>query len=413
MKRGAQIEDILVFLVTIFLILSAFFYFIYFKTGIVPTYHPPEKIGPAEKGVVPTGTFFRYPKEKLPYNFLLKKVFASSKKYKPNKNIETYIYHDYLDLNKIETNVVKFTFQGKNLKNPKDKFYFIYMLYPIDKEWNVSYSNTKYFYLPKGYNWYFLIVSAVNQNEEYDPSPAYVSFATKISPYFKDISLYPKGDKLTLYLSNTTNKNINITNWKIVSSQGIFLIPRGVDYIDPNYKYKEEDIILPPYGKAKIIATTSPLGFSFRINKCFGYFLNLRSDLKKFVDYIPYFCKSFSKNELFNLRKQGYSIKCLDFIKRLSCPPKPLDLEKMISDPKCMKLLENLYTYHGCYYANINSEDFITKNWIIFIPTPTTTIYDTVTSRFKETYKNLYETRYEEIKIYDDKNLLVNSYIYY
>jgi len=413
MKKVGQLEDIIVFLVTIFLILSALVYFLYFKTGVVPVYKPPQKIEPASKGVVPTGTFFKYPEEKLPFNFFLKKTYAESKKLKPNKKIETYIYHDYLDLNNLETNIVKFTFEGKNWENPKDRFYFNYILYPLDKNWKTSYSNTQYFYLPKGYYRYFLIVSAVNQNGEYDPSPAYVSFITKISPYFKDIYLSPRGDKLTLYLNNNTNKEIKITNWKIVSSQGIYSIPQGVNYVDPDYKYKKEDIILPPYGKAKIIATSSPLGFSFRINKCFRYFLNLRKDVEKFVDSAPYYCKYFTREELFNLRKQGYSIKCLDFLSRISCPPKPQDLEKMAGDTKCMNLLDNLYTYKGCYYNNLNSQDFLTKDWIIFIPTPTTTLYVTSTLSYKEVYKNLYETRYEEIRLYDDKNLLVNSYIYY
>jgi len=413
MEKKGQIEDIIVFLVTILLILSALVYFLYFKTGVVPVYKPPKEIEPAQKGIVPKGTFFKYPEEKLPFKFFLKKTYAQSKKLKPNKKIETYIHHDYFDLNNIETNIVKFVFEGKNFENPKERFYFLYILYPLERDWRASYSNTKYFYLPKGYYRYFLIVTAVNKNGEYDPSPAYLSFNTKISRYFKDISISPRGDKFTLYLNNNTNKEINITNWRIVSSQGVYLIPKGVNYVDPDYKYKKEDIILPPYGKAKIIATSSPLGFSFRTNKCFKYFLNLRRDVEKFVDYIPYYCKYFSREELFNLRKQGYSINCLDFLKRISCPPRYKDLEKIVYDSKCMKLIDDLFTYKGCYYNNLNQPDFLTKNWIIFIPTPTTTIYETSTLRFKEIYKNLYQTRYEEIRLYDNKNLLVNTYIYY
>jgi hypothetical protein len=49
------------------------FIFYIFKTGVVPVYKPPQKIEPASKGVVPTGTFFKYPEEKLPFNFFLKK----------------------------------------------------------------------------------------------------------------------------------------------------------------------------------------------------------------------------------------------------------------------------------------------------------------------------------------------------
>jgi hypothetical protein len=85
----------------------------------------------------------------------------------------------------------------------------------------------------------------------------------------------------------------------------------------------------------------------------------------------------------------------------------------MAGDTRCTNLLDNLYTYKGCYYNNLNAQDFLTKDWVIFIPAPTTTIYVTSTLSYKEVYKNLYETRYEEIRLYDDKNLLVNSYIYY
>ncbi len=412
MKSRGQLEDILTFFAVIFLILSALVYFVYFKTGVIPVYKPEREIKPAEKGIVPTGTFFIYPKKQTPYLFL-KIANAEKLKLKPNKNIETYIYYEYPDLNNIETNEVRFRFEGKNIKDPNDRFYFMYILFPLDKEWQTTYFNEKYFYLPKGHNRYFLIVIAVNDKNEYDPSPAFISFTTKISPYFRDISIWPQGDKITLYINNYSNKEIDITNWKIISSNGIFTVPQGVKFVDPDFKYVKENIILPPYGRAKIIATSSPLGFSFRINKCFKFFLNLRNDVRKFVDFIPYYCKYFTNKELFDLRKQGFSINCLDFLRRFPCGPSFKDLDKIRNDSRCLNFIDSLFTYRGCYYNSINDKDFLTNYWIIFITTPTTTIYSPTTSKYLEVYKNLYETSYEEIKLYDNLNLLVNKYIYY
>ncbi|GIW67322.1 MAG: hypothetical protein KatS3mg096_190 [Candidatus Parcubacteria bacterium] len=94
---------------------------------------------------------------------------------------------------------------------------------------------------------------------------------------------------MSLTLTNNTNKEINITNWQIRTSNLIFTIPKGVKDFNPDQnKRKEENIILPPYGRAVFYAVyssptssstglpfqnipLSPFGVNFLGNQCFAY----------------------------------------------------------------------------------------------------------------------------------------------
>lgn len=155
MKQKGQIEDIIVFFALILIILSAFVYYFYFKTGSVPVLRPRTEIKPAEKGVVPPGTFFPKPKEKKFPFILIKFSYAQDFKppidiaLKPNKNIETFIHHKYKDLTNIEDNKIEFKLSAINKENIKDKFYFAYLLLPLNKNWQILKANKLIFELPK------------------------------------------------------------------------------------------------------------------------------------------------------------------------------------------------------------------------------------------------------------------------
>ncbi|MCS7184011.1 MAG: hypothetical protein NZ866_01525 [Patescibacteria group bacterium] len=421
-KRG-QLESLITGIIFVLLFLSAIIYYFQFKTGTVPVFKPLREIKPAEKGVLPEGTFFekRENKEnKIPF-FKINKVYAYSEKrnkkeikYKPNKYLETLIIEPKT-LTFLEDNILRIIFSGRNKNNPLEKIYFQYKLHPIQKDWQRIFSNQKVIILPKGKNFYTLYVRAINKNFEFDPSPAQAYIYTNISPYYKDIniSINSNGDLLTIY--NKSRERINIHQWRIISRRVNFLIPMAVRDVKPELELNLEEIILEPREKLFIYplyATTatfiprnfkypypqySPLGFNFKVNKCFPYLAETRRELKNYLKNLNFPCQKFSNQELFDFKRKYFlSDNCLKILEKLSCVgPTMKDWQKIGFDSNCYRFFENYYTYYGCYYNKKNDKDFYLKSWLIFVPI----------------YEKFAFSRYDEIKLYDRDGLLVNKKI--
>lgn len=404
MKKKAQIEDIIVFFALIIIIFSALIYYFYFKTGTVPVLRPRKEIKPAEKSIIPPGTFFPEKKEekKLPF-ILFKTTYAQVLKpqigisLKPNKNIETYISHKYKNLINIEDNKINFKLNAKNIENPNDKFYFAYLILPINKNWQILKSENLVLELPKKQQYYILIVTAINSKNEYDPTPLSLIFRTNISNYFKDVKITSISKGELIKLKNFSSQEIDISDWRIVSSLVNFLLPQAVKFVDPYKFYKRENIILKPGEEIKIIASSSPLGINFKANKCFNYFLPIYSNLKNVLEKTNFFCDKLSKEELFELHKSGYSLNCILTLEKAGCTGlSEKDLQQIKGDLKCLNFALSKWSYKNCYENNKDKNDFLLPIWYVFLPV-----------------KSLYLPRYEEIKLLDKNGLLVDKYIIY
>jgi hypothetical protein len=424
MSKKGQLESIIYFVVFILLILTLIIYYFQFKTGTVPVFRPKKNIEPASKGVLPPGTFFQNEfeqeknnKQKLPYLIITPSYAKENKKYINNKNLETHLINPQQKITILEDNTFDLIVNGENKKNPLDKIYFQYQIKPLDSHWQNLYSKTKKIVLPKGNNLYTLYVRSVNKNLEVDPTPAKVYIYTKISNYFKDISIEINSQRNLLILKNNSQKEINVSQWRIISSKVNFLIPQAVKDVNPHLEKRWEDIILSKNNRLIIYplyATTadflpknfkypyplqSPLGFNFRVNKCFRYLMNNFPDLKQYIRYYNFPCDKLSKNEILNLRLNfKISNNCAKVLENLSCSgPKPEDWLKINYDSNCYRIFENRFTYNGCYQNKKNDKDFYLNDWLIFVP-----IFDTFTN-----------LKYDKIEIYDNQLLLVNRKFIY
>jgi hypothetical protein len=325
-------------------------------------------------------------------------VLAQKQTLKPNRSLETYILKGP-DFN-LESNYAEFEFKGINLRNPNDNIYFQIKLLPFDVKWENVYSSKKVYYsLPKGSYKATLMVRAVNYKNQYDPTPAYYTFKVNISKFYNDVSIYPSFDGLSLTLTNNSNQEIKITNWQIKTSMVYFKIPKAIKDFHPDpFLRKEEDIILQPYGRAIIIASSSPLGYNFLGNQCFNY-LNDLFDIR----YPVYFCDrlGYDREEIFNLVLSGkISQKCAFLLNNLGCGPlSKLDYKNLQEDLECLNLAVNFYNYSSCYNRNRNNKDFFAKEWrVYFDPKP---------------FTKMFQTRFEKIRLEDENGLLVNEYKFY
>lgn len=197
-------------------------------------------------------------------------------------------------------------------------------------------------------------------------------------------------------MKNVSKYGVNISNWQIISSLGNFIIPQGVEFVDPYRIYEKKDIVLKPQKEIKIIATSSPLEINFKANKCFNYLFQTYPQLNKFLEKTRFACDKLSKEELFELRKLGYSLDCILVLEKAECNgPSYKNLEKIKNDLKCLNFINSRWNYRTCYENRKDEKDFL-LNWYIFLPV-----------------KKLYFFRYEEIRLVDEKGLLVDKYIIY
>ena len=318
-----------------------------------------------------------------------------------------------------ESNQVTFKFEAKDYSNKSKYFNFQVMLWPLEKKWENFYGNSKTYYLPKEEKFYIFKVRAVNDKGFYDLTPATYYFFTKISKFYNDVSIRTSWDGLELTLINDTQKEIKITGWQILTSKIRFIIPKGVKDFHPDpFKRIEEDIVLPPYGRAVIravysSATSAPIGLrdiplspyniNFLGNKCFFYLDST---------YPSNYCDSLVKSydEILNMVLRGQiSRKCAELLQYFDCDGKYL-LKKVyqIEDWRCQALVEDWHNYNSCYSRNRDKPDFFGKEWRIYFD-PRSEI-----DKFeRRPLPTIFNQKFEQIKLYDEKGLLVNQYTIY
>src|SRR3989344_3329005 len=124
----------------------------------------------------------------------------------------------------------------------------------------------------------------------------------------------PNKEYVEIKADNKNKNSMKITGWKLKGKGGFDVaINGGTSFVYAEVNIQpQEDVYLKPGEKAVIITGTSPLGISFKLNKCAGYF----EQFHEFAPEINTECPLL-KNE--NL-PSGLNDACLDYIDRVfSC----------------------------------------------------------------------------------------------
>lgn len=344
-------------------------------------------------------------------------IFAQGFQLRQSRLIDTFIISGPFIIN--ETNQIVFKFEARDYSYKSKNFYFQTILWPLEKKWQNFYGTEKRYSLPKGSNFYIFKVRAINDKGLYDPTPAVYYFFNKTSQFYNDVSIYPSWDGLSLTLVNNTDKEINITNWQIKTSKIIYMIPKGIkDFHFDFSKRKEENIVLPPYGRAVIKAvyssatsapqglteiSLSPFGVNFLGNKCFFY-------LDK--TYSSNYCDSlgYSKEEILNMVLRGQiSRECANLIQYSDCDGDfLLQKSRSLKDITCQALIENHYNYNSCYLRNRDKKDFFGQEWRIYFDPR-----NELERINRQPLSRIFYERFDQIKLYDEKGFLVNQYNIY
>jgi len=167
------------------------------------------------------------------------------------------------------------------------------------------------------------------------------------------------------YIEITASRNnlnpLMITEWTVEGKNGLDIkIGKGTYLPLLGQVSIQDNIFLHPGEKAIIMTGESPIGTSFRLNQCTGYF----EQFQDFIPSLPKKCPYLEDEEIPN--EHGFNDSCLDYIDRLPNCKIQLTVPTTLN-PICQKFIKNTLTYPSCVNLHKNDPDFYGSEWRIYL----------------------------------------------
>jgi len=166
-------------------------------------------------------------------------------------------------------------------------------------------------------------------------------------------------------LSSNAPKRVLISGMRIksgITGRGA-LIPRAVyrpDFSNPNY---DDPVYLNPGDTAYIISGKSPLGYSFRVNKCSGY----ATQFNTFSPSLSYECPLPASEDLPNFTANKRN-QCLNYIQSIpSCFMPVNDVPSLEIGPDCVQYVTTKINYNSCVATHKLEPDFYKGVWYLYL----------------------------------------------
>jgi len=226
-----------------------------------------------------------------------------------------------------------------------------------------------------------------------DPSP--YRDMVSISHYVSGAgSAFPINESLEVSVRQNAGIPVDLSGWVLMSDAtgNVATIPGGTEVPISGVVNAMQNIVLDPGERATIISGRSPIGTSFRENKCIGYL----SAFQHFSPSLPQNCPLPSE-ELALFYGAGYlrDNVCIDYVHTLSRCKVVLSLPTTISSA-CQNFVVKYLNYNGCVDAHKNDADFEGDTWRIYL------------GRFSA----LWRTKYEIVKFLDINGKTVDAFSY-
>ncbi len=190
----------------------------------------------------------------------------------------------------------------------------------------------------------------------------------------------PQEEYVEIQASSNNKEPLFISSWSLEGVKGLEIkLGQGAYLPYAAQVNPQENIFLKPGEKAYIITGKSPIGASFRLNKCTGYF----EQFQDFAPRLPEQCPYPDEETL----PSGLSDACLDYIERM--PRCEIDISiPWYLDAACQNYINGNVNYNKCVELRRNDADFYKGEWRIYL------------GRSEELWKNKTETviLYDEIK---------------
>lgn len=168
---------------------------------------------------------------------------------------------------------------------------------------------------------------------------------------------------LVLQASSDNTDGILITGLRLASgvTGRSVAIPKGAYLPFQNQVNKEEPVYLAPGERAYIITGKSPLGMSFRLNECTGFY----NQFQTFNPSLPSRCPRIA-NEPKPLGANQYNDACLEYLDNLSSCQIVITPPASIS-PECGSFVTKEVSYTKCVERHKNDVGFYDKEWRIYL----------------------------------------------
>src|SRR3989344_2493 len=156
---------------------------------------------------------------------------------------------------------------------------------------------------------------------------------------------------------------VDITGWRLKSqiTGREATIGKGAALAYSAQVNPESNIVLQSGEKAIVITGPSPIGVSFRLNKCTGYF----SQFQKFTPSLPKHCPT-PEEELDLFGPRNLPDSCIDFIERAPRCQVVISMPTTLS-PECIPFITEKLNYNQCVSAHRADSDFIEHEWHIYL----------------------------------------------
>lgn len=204
----------------------------------------------------------------------------------------------------------------------------------------------------------------------------------------------PGDEHIELRTSPNAGAIIDISGWRLVSdtSGETAVLPMGVDAPTSGVVNPLQDIVLRPGEKALLTSGQSPIGASFRENKCIGYLGAFQS----FSPSLPQNCPAPSE-ELSSFYNASFANDpvCINYVGTLA------RCQTVIAPPAgigsaCQNFLTTHLNYNGCVNAHRNDPDFSGDTWRVYLGRAS----------------SMWRSRYEIVKLLDAQGRTVDAFSY-
>lgn len=204
----------------------------------------------------------------------------------------------------------------------------------------------------------------------------------------------PSHEYLEISVSQNAGVPVDISGWSVMSdATGASMpIPKGTEVPSSGTVNAAQDIVLAPGDRAFIISGQSPIGASFRENKCIGYY----SAFQQFYPALPQNCP-LPSTELSSTYGVGYirDAACIDYVQNLSrcqvvlTPP-------VGASSACQSFVVQYLNYNGCVTAHRADADFAGTTWHIYLGRT----------------NSMWRRQHELVKLLDTKGNTVDAFSY-
>lgn len=175
----------------------------------------------------------------------------------------------------------------------------------------------------------------------------------------------PDSEYLTFTLSQNHIGKVPITGFELkslITGRGI-TIPEAVTLPFAGVINEETPVFINPGDTVVLVTGRSPIGYSFRLNKCTGYF----GQFQNFTPYLERNCP-LPKDEADDFPPNYFNDACIDYIQSISQCTMPLNnYSTSLLQSQCQSFINEKLNYKGCVDEHKNDPDFYKKEWRIYL----------------------------------------------